>query len=584
MCTYRYDDDTAIAIHRILNATGDEVNRIYDEILQHASELSKNDTFGKIKLPVFQAFFENKDLSNDRLLQILKRAGDRVSMHYLCMPHERMTPAISYAIDRIDHLSLKIVESCVNVTKMPHFVLGELFPFYKTEILADEKYNFFFENIYNDADVMKLLNDGVLSQNQLCCICNNRHLMPETRDMAFSLLEDVYSVSNLTNHMKRSLYNAAVSTMFEYNDAPYEYRREADMYLYDATLNPERMLTEALESDLVQRIYKIDKSLKHHYIESLLENSRSKKTFGNIGFLSNNLYVEAEAASKFGKVDPCIFSNLVFNIEDTLERNKSISDTQLSAFRAIMGNENVAKNAPVHEYGKLLRICLAHNAISVDIQAILATSYGVPESILNNISAMGIEEIRPLADFNLSVMAFPFKEKEKRLLVRLMQNLFFKEYDSGFLCDDVVVLESKRAHKQTLAMLGCGNVFTIDNPAQYNFVLKTFDNLLVSPYFRYDYRAKLSVEAMRDYILSPFESQFWNLRMKREKEKSNYFVFKFYELQKLLMECKTEFDYYKFFNNFGADYMELYEKIADKIKSKEILHIPVYLTKLFNIE
>ena len=70
MCTYRYDDDTAIAIHRILNATGDEVNRIYDEILQHASELSKNDTFGKIKLPVFQAFFENKDLSNDRLLQI----------------------------------------------------------------------------------------------------------------------------------------------------------------------------------------------------------------------------------------------------------------------------------------------------------------------------------------------------------------------------------------------------------------------------------------------------------------------------------------------------------------------------------
>ena len=109
MCTYRYDDDTAIAIHRILNATGDEVNCVYDEILQHASELCKSDIFNKTKLPVLQAFFENKDLSDDRLLQILKHAGDRVSMHYLCMPHERMTPAISYAIDRIDHLSLKIV-------------------------------------------------------------------------------------------------------------------------------------------------------------------------------------------------------------------------------------------------------------------------------------------------------------------------------------------------------------------------------------------------------------------------------------------------------------------------------------------
>jgi hypothetical protein len=313
MCTYQYDDDIAVAIHRILNATGDDVNRVYDEILQCASELCKHDKFSKIKLPVFQAFFENKDLSEDRLLQILKHAGDRVSMHYLCMPHERMTPAISYAIDRIDHLSLKIVESCVDVTKMPHFVLGELFPFYKTEILADEKYNFFLENIYNDADVMKLLGDGVLSQNQLCCVCNNRHLMPETRDMAFSLLEDVSCISDLTTHMKRSLYRSAADAMFEYSGVPYSFTREADMYLYEATLNPEKMLTESLEQDLVQRVYKIDKSLRHHYIENLIENGKNKKTFGNIAFLTNNQFVEAEAASKFGKVDHCVFSNLIFH-------------------------------------------------------------------------------------------------------------------------------------------------------------------------------------------------------------------------------------------------------------------------------
>ena len=69
----------------------------------------------------------------------------------------------------------------------------------------------------------------------------------------------------------------------------------------------------------------------------------------------------------------------------------------------------------------------------------------------------------------------------------------------------------------------------------------------------------------------------------REKEKGNYFVFKFYELQKLLMNCKSEFDYYKFFNNFGKDYIELYEKVSGKIERKEIRHIPTYLAKVFSI-
>lgn len=583
MCTYQYHDDIAIAICKILNATGDEVNRIYDEMFQCTSELCKNDIFNKTKLPVLQAFFENKDLSDDRLLQILKHSGDRVSMYYLCMPHVRMTPVISYAIDRIDHLSLKIVESCVDISKMPYFVLSELFPFFKTEILSDKKYNFFFENINNDANVMNLLHGGVLSQEQLCCVCNNIHLMPETRDMAFSLLEDVNSVSNLTNHMKNSLYLSAADAIFDYRDIEHNSKNDAIIYLYEATLNPEKMLTESLEGDLVQRIYKTDKTLKHHFIENLLENGKNKKTFGNIGFLSNNMYVEAEAASKFGKVDHCIFSNLVFNIEDTLERNQPLSETQLSAFRAIMGNENVVKDATVHEYGKLLRICFANNAVSVDIQAILATAYGIPESVLNNLAEAGAEEIKHFANFHLSVMKFPFKEKEKRLIIRLLQNIFFKEYDEGFLCDEVVVFESGRAYKETLAMIGCGNVFTIDNPTQYNIILNSFDNLLTSSLFRYNLRAKFAIESMRDYILSPFENKYWNLRAKREKEKNNYFVFKFYELQKLLMNCKSEFDYYKFFNNFGKDYIELYEKVSGKIERKEIRHIPTYLTKVFSI-
>ena len=53
---------------------------------------------------------------------------------------------------------------------------------------------------------------------QLCCVCNNIHLMPETRDMAFSLLEDVSSVSNLTNYMKNSLYLSAADAIFDYRD------------------------------------------------------------------------------------------------------------------------------------------------------------------------------------------------------------------------------------------------------------------------------------------------------------------------------------------------------------------------------
>lgn len=595
MALCQFTDSMALLIDKITNATEDEANEIFD-ILLADEENKKRDKksiatpaiahytskdFRKVKECVWLAFFENGNLSEDRILEILKNTNDRISMHYLCREHRKMTPAIDYAIGKIDHLSLHIVGACVDMSKMPYFVLSELFPFYSHEILVDSKHDYFFEKIYNDSGIMFLINNGILSQDRLALVCNNENLQDETRNMAFAMLDDIYSVSRPTKHMKQCLFDASVSALFEYEDTPHSYIREADNYLFNATLNPEVMLTEDMESRLVELVLIKNAHHFHPYLKNLLTHGKNKRIFRKIANCTTNLCLDAEASAKHGEVEDRIFSNLAFVIRSLVVCDKFPDADQISAFRAIMKNRGLVTNLPKSEFTSLLATCIEHKCYASDVLVSIATAPGIPNDILEFLCNNGNADSASLAKFHLDLRkAFHKDDEEIDYIMNVMECIYHDEFTRHFgLVVSTDVKDGKKL--ETVShMFSCPYEFKLPTLFEYTAVKEAFESLMRYPLFTYNQKAKLAAEALRDYLLIPFEVDNRYLK-KREQGRSGYLMHKFWEMNNILSYCKTEADFYIFYNRFGKDYLNFHKKISEKIAEGEISYIPNSLVHLF---
>lgn len=510
-------------------------------------------------------------LKHPDAIKLLDNSNKVLQSYVLTLERPYADETILYAIKGVQRLPLKSLSSIVDLNFLHERAINRILPFAIEEIIENPLYNFLLGKTSNSKRMKEYIQSGIFSQEQLRIICENILLPDEIREIAFDLLDDIYSVKVLTDKMKECLFNSAVETYYLEESTKMSvnvnYVKSAGEYLNLSTSDPETYLNEKLEFNLIKKCIKYKLETSNQYLKNLIINSENPNTLERIMYHTGKM-TSAMAASKSCSPDGIgILNNFFAEIIDLLKTKKSISNFE-NAFKYILDNQEAVNAIDYKDMLILSNLCNKPDTIplSRNLLYFLSANAYVKTDIISYLSRACInDDIMKIAQANLIIRETKLTKEEQHQLLQCFMTIMNEKADMDELFFDQrltiptigrITLDTYTLKKDTLKIKKCTH-------SDYKKIMEAINILTNSTTTKIN-RKKTAFKSVKEYI-KKCEKRFKTDNSSNVvKYSDEYLEETFYELRSKLKNARNEMEVYYFFQDYGKTFDKLHKEVEKR--------------------